>query len=247
MIQIITLIINPVNYYLMAGTNKRLLISESHGDLNRCTPCRGKPDQHDTYTFHANPRTPSVRFLRAVPVHGNLLRVIDRVGQILLLPRKSVPDSTSQPVWVAHGTHISFSPKTVIEAVGLSQAPVDGRLLGLPGPYHQSAIGTFNTCSQVPTHRSLTDTNGGYHIENLRIAIALSPSFPSKCSTDPLNSPARSQIIHTTFTNWTGEGTSPKSHEWEPPLDFYRNLSSKRSITNGKPPQDGGNKDKPEG
>jgi hypothetical protein len=60
--------------YVMSVTNKRLLISESRGDSNRCTPCRGKPDQHDTYASHASPHTPGVRFLRAVPVRGNLLR-----------------------------------------------------------------------------------------------------------------------------------------------------------------------------
>jgi hypothetical protein len=43
MIQIITLIIDLVNYYLMATTNKRLFISESRGDSNQCTPCRGNP------------------------------------------------------------------------------------------------------------------------------------------------------------------------------------------------------------
>jgi hypothetical protein len=32
----------------MTAKNKRLLISESHDDSNRCTPCRGKPDQHTT-------------------------------------------------------------------------------------------------------------------------------------------------------------------------------------------------------
>jgi hypothetical protein len=32
----------------MTATNKWLLISESHDDSNRCTPCREKPDQHDT-------------------------------------------------------------------------------------------------------------------------------------------------------------------------------------------------------
>jgi hypothetical protein len=32
----------------MTTTTKQLLISESHGDLNRCTPYRGKPDQHTT-------------------------------------------------------------------------------------------------------------------------------------------------------------------------------------------------------
>jgi hypothetical protein len=34
---------------MMTATNKWLLISESRDDLNRCTPCRGKPDQHTTH------------------------------------------------------------------------------------------------------------------------------------------------------------------------------------------------------
>jgi hypothetical protein len=32
----------------MTTINKRLLISESRGDSNRCTPCREKLDQHIT-------------------------------------------------------------------------------------------------------------------------------------------------------------------------------------------------------
>jgi hypothetical protein len=208
MIQIITLIINLVNYYLMAATNKRLLISESHGDSNQCTPCRGKPNQHATYTFHASPCMHDVRFLRAVPIRDNLSWVIDRVGWILLLPRENAPDSTSQPGWVVHRTCLSFSPKTAIEAVVLSQEPVDDRLLGLPGPYNRHAIDTFNTCSWVPTPQSLTDTIVGYHIENLRITTIFSPPFPSVGSIDPPNDPARSQIIHT-ITNFTREGNKP--------------------------------------
>jgi hypothetical protein len=66
----------------MAATSKRLLISESRGDSNRCTPCRGNPDQHASYAFYASPRTPDIRFLRAVPVHGNLSHWANRVGQI---------------------------------------------------------------------------------------------------------------------------------------------------------------------
>jgi hypothetical protein len=45
------LTINPSSsliIYVMTATNKRLPISESHGDLNQCTPCREKPDQHAT-------------------------------------------------------------------------------------------------------------------------------------------------------------------------------------------------------
>jgi hypothetical protein len=56
----------------MTATNKWLLISESRGDLNRCIPCRGKPNQYVTYASHSSPRTPGVRFLRAVPVCDNL-------------------------------------------------------------------------------------------------------------------------------------------------------------------------------
>jgi hypothetical protein len=57
----------------MTARNKRLLISESRDDSNRCTACRGKPKQHAMYASHSNPLTPSVHFLRAVPVRGNLL------------------------------------------------------------------------------------------------------------------------------------------------------------------------------
>jgi hypothetical protein len=56
----------------MAATNKQLLISESRDDLNRCTPCRGKPDQHDAYASDISPCTPGVHFLWAVPVRGKL-------------------------------------------------------------------------------------------------------------------------------------------------------------------------------
>jgi hypothetical protein len=102
-----------------------------------------------------------------------------------LLPRKSAPDSTSQPGWVVHGTRLSFSPNTAIEAVRLSQISIDNRLLGLPVPYHRHTIGTFNTCPRVPTSRSLTYTAGSYHIENFRIGTAFSPPFHSEGSTDP--------------------------------------------------------------
>jgi hypothetical protein len=67
--------INPsssVIIYVMTATNKRLLISESHDDSNRCTPCRGKPNQHTTYDSHSSPCTPGVHFLRAVSVRDNI-------------------------------------------------------------------------------------------------------------------------------------------------------------------------------
>jgi hypothetical protein len=47
----------------MTATNKQLLISESCGDSNRCTPCIGKPDQRAT------------RFPRLVHVWSKTIRI----------------------------------------------------------------------------------------------------------------------------------------------------------------------------
>jgi hypothetical protein len=38
----------PLSYLHNDCHEQAVLISESHGDLNRCTPYRGKPDQHAT-------------------------------------------------------------------------------------------------------------------------------------------------------------------------------------------------------
>jgi hypothetical protein len=75
----------------------RLLISESCGDSNRCTPYRGKANTHDMYASCASPCMSYIRFLRAVHVRGNLSQVIISVGRTLLLPRKRAPDTTLSP------------------------------------------------------------------------------------------------------------------------------------------------------
>jgi hypothetical protein len=169
----------------MAATNKRLLISESHGVLNRCTPYRGKPDQHDMYASHASPRMPSVRFLR-VPRMWQPFTSHRQSWAGPLLPRKRALDTIHNAL---ADRSVGLYPASLLSQLmkqwGQSQASISGKLLGLLGPYHQHAIGTFNTCSLVPTPRSLTNTGGGYHIENLGIATALSPPFPSEGSTDP--------------------------------------------------------------
>jgi hypothetical protein len=82
---------------MKATTNKWLLISESRGDSNRCTPYREKPDTHDTYTSHASPRMPRVHLLRAVHICDNLSPTINSVGRTLLLLRKRATDTTHSP------------------------------------------------------------------------------------------------------------------------------------------------------
>jgi hypothetical protein len=104
--------------YVKTAMNKWLLISESHSDSNRYTPCRGKPDTHDTYASYASPRTPHVCFLRAVHVRDNLSLAINSVGRTLLILRKRAPDTIpSTPGDQSVGPPSIFSPKTTIEAV----------------------------------------------------------------------------------------------------------------------------------
>jgi hypothetical protein len=148
----------------MTAINKRLLIFESHDDSNRCTPCRGKPDQHATYASHTSPRTPSVRFLWAVPVCGNLSWVIDKVEQAHCSWEKGLQTQSTAPADRSTGPYLVSHLSQPMKQWGQSQASIDGRLLGLLGWYHHHATGTFNTCSQGPTHRSLTDTGGGYNL-----------------------------------------------------------------------------------
>jgi hypothetical protein len=121
--------------YVKTVTNKRLLISESRSDSNRCTHCRVKSDIHDTYASRASPRTPHARFLRAVHVHGNLSLAINSVGWTLLLSRKRAPDTIhNTSVDRSTGLPPSFSYKTTIKAVMKAKYMLTTRYISLLGP-----------------------------------------------------------------------------------------------------------------
>jgi hypothetical protein len=118
----------------MTLTNKRLLTSESHGDSNRCTPCREKSDQHAIYASHASPRTPDVRFLRAVPVCGNLSRVIDRVEQAHCSREEGLPTQSIARRWPIRGSVPSFSHEPTNEAVEAKPSIYQRPTTRLTGP-----------------------------------------------------------------------------------------------------------------
>jgi hypothetical protein len=92
--------------------------------------------------------------------------------------------------WLIRGSVPSFSPEPANKAGGVSQAPDDDQLLGLPGLYHRHAIGTFNTCSRGPTERSLTETGGGYNLECVVLSHTHSLTFPTNCLPFPLVAPS---------------------------------------------------------
>jgi hypothetical protein len=90
------------------------------------------------------------------------------------------------PSWPICGSVPSFSPEPANEVGGISQAPNDDQLLGLPGPYHRHVIGTFNTYSRGPTKRSLIDTGGGYNLGGVGLPHTHSLTFPTSCLPFPL-------------------------------------------------------------
>jgi hypothetical protein len=98
--------------------------------------------------------------------------------------------------WPICGPPSSFSPTLNQRSSGQSQTTVDGRLLGLSGPYHRHAIDTFNTCSRGPTHRSLTNTGGGYNPEGASFPHTTPRSSWLTISTFHLRAPPGLQFNH---------------------------------------------------
>jgi hypothetical protein len=115
----------PLISYVKTAKNKRLLISESHDNLNWCTPYKGKSDTHDTYASCAGPCTSHVRFLWTVLIRDNLSRWPNRVGWIHCSWEKVLLTPPLSPAeWPTGPTSVSLR-NTTIEAVRLSQTSID--------------------------------------------------------------------------------------------------------------------------
>jgi hypothetical protein len=169
----------------------------------------GKPDQHATHIPHSVCESPLTIRISHGPHIPTFRESSTGSDGCTASEKKNAPDTTSKPGWVASWTCLSFSPNTTIEVVCLSQEPVDGRLLGLLGPYHQHAISTFHTCSWGPNHRSWTDTGEGYNLGGVGLPYhTVRPSQPMILHFPP-KGPARSQVNQSTITNWSKVGNKP--------------------------------------
>jgi hypothetical protein len=121
-------------------------------------------------------------------------------------PEKKGSRHNPQPSWVIRRSATQFLSQHSHWNSNESQTSIDSRLLGLPGPYHRHAIGTFNTCSRGPTHQSLTDTGGGYNLAGAGLPTPL-PDLPNRQSyTFHLMAPPslRLSIINNYQLNWRG-------------------------------------------
>jgi hypothetical protein len=66
--------------------------------------------------------------------------------------------------WPIHKSVTRFLSQDNNWSSNKSQTSVNNKLHQFTGPITPATIGTFNTCSRGPTHRSLTDTGGGYNL-----------------------------------------------------------------------------------
>jgi hypothetical protein len=146
----------------MIATNKWLLISESRVDSNGCTTCRGNPNNMS----HMLPTAVHTRLMYAFCGQPPYMTTFNWLPQSQNRPLHleevlTTKDGLAQP----SSTVASFFLPCDTPGVGeRGFGPMVTRNFSLLGPYHQHANGTFNTCSQGPTHRSLTNICGGYNL-----------------------------------------------------------------------------------
>jgi hypothetical protein len=115
-----------------------------------------KSDTHDTYASYASPHMSSY----VATFH----EVINRVEQIHCSWERGLP-TTSPACWLTDPwVPTQFLFPQPLKPWGKSQASVDDKLHRFTRPILQHVISTFNTCSRIPTSRSLTDTDGGYNL-----------------------------------------------------------------------------------
>jgi hypothetical protein len=176
----------------MTATNKRLHISKSHGDSNRCTPCRGKLDQHAMYASHSSPRTSSVRFLRAVPVRDKLS----------LAPMKSKQAATPE---ISIGNQRQTGPAIVLGGPippPMRQPWSRGKKFQPSGYTTTSAYWAHIT--SMRSVRSILARGANPSVINRHrwglqswrcwLATTHSPTFPTSCLHFPPKGPARSPV-----------------------------------------------------
>jgi hypothetical protein len=156
----------------MAATNKWLLISESHGGLNRCTPCRGKPDQYATsHVVRVSNLSLVPTRTKQTPTPGRSLGDWRQTGPVIILGHLISPPSR-QP-W-SRRERFQPSGYTAISAYWPISPACDRCVQYLL---------TSTNPSVLTQHRQRLPHR------NLRIATTLSPPSPSECSTGPSNWP----------------------------------------------------------
>jgi hypothetical protein len=166
--------------------------------------------------------------------HSNLScsRQQSWAGSLLLRKRASDTIHNTLANW-STGLYTISLPRQPLKQWRQSEPSIEGRLLGLPSSYLWHAIGMFNTCSQGPTHRSLTNTSGGYNLGGADFPHLTPRPFHLTVLRFPPKGPTQSQVIQSQHkpqvkVMWN-------TYRWPMvfrPLDIYQSLYLRLAITN---------------
>jgi hypothetical protein len=172
-----------LSYLRVDGHKQAVTHIREPGDSNRCTPYKGNltntPHASHAWSAYGLDHMYLTRFM-----HSNLSLATNSVGQSHYSWETRLP-TTFPTRWLTDPYVWTQFPLNQRRS-GESQASVDGMLLGLMSPYLWYAIKMFNTCSWGPTHRSLTDTDGGYSFWGAGFPHhTLRPSQPMVCHFPP--------------------------------------------------------------
>jgi hypothetical protein len=124
------------------------------------------------------------RSLNMATFHVDLIE-LDR----FVAPEKKCSRLHLSAGWAVRGTRLSFSPNTTIEAVRLIQTSVDEQATRLTRLISQACVQYVQYLLTGTSPLVLNRHRRGLPHRNIGITTTLSLSFPSECSTNPLNWP----------------------------------------------------------
>jgi hypothetical protein len=136
-------------------------------------------------------------------------------------------------VWPSPWITLFFLPRDSLRVGERRFDQVVTKLYRLTGSIYQHAIGTFNTYSWGSTHRSLTDTDGGYNLEGAGFSHhTLRPSQMTVLCFSP-KGPTWSQVIQVQHKPLAIKIKAHSHRVAFMPLDLYRTLQLHLVIANG--------------
>jgi hypothetical protein len=178
----------------MTATNKWLLISESHGDSNRCTPCRGKPDQFVTcFPCSICVWSKTIRISHG-PHIATFCMVVNSNGQSHCSREKGLPTQSIVRRLIDPQVHTQFLSQANHWSSGGKAILCWRQITRLTGPitptcdrYVQYLLAGGNT-SVLNQHR-----RGLQHLR-CQLSTYHSPTFPTDGLRFPYKGPARSPV-----------------------------------------------------
>jgi hypothetical protein len=204
-----------MSYYMFTATNKQLLISESRGDLNRCTPCKGKirPIRHTLFTL--SPHMPIDHTYLIWFTYSNLSRSHQQswAGPLLLSKRAldTIHSTSADRSACPYPVSLSSQP---MKQWGAKPTfcwwPVT-KLTGLILPACDRYV-QYLLAGAI--HRSLTDTGGGYNLEGVGLPHTTHRSSQPAVSTFHLWSPLSLQFNHKPIIKPKFEFKGPMTGTW---------------------------------